>query len=186
MERLKDWQVRNNPDKPCPPELLAQQVGLEVQYLGFDGIVHSGVIEVHQDAAEDVAAFFELALELEFPIQKVVQAGQPEYAWDDDKLMADNATSSFNYRTIAGTDTVSEHALGAFDVNPELNPYIRYVGDETIVSPAGARWNPAVPGTLTADHPLVVLMKSRGWEWGGDWEPASGRVDYQHFQKMCG
>jgi hypothetical protein len=53
-----------------------------------------------------------------------------------------------------------------------------------IVSPQGAVWSPAVAGTLYANHQLVLFMKERGWGWGGDWRPESGRVDYQHFEKQ--
>lgn len=176
--------VQANPENPALPEILAKQVALEVLHLGFDGKVHAGVIEVHKDAAEDIRMFFEQALAIGFPIEKVVPAGDPEYGWDDDKLMADNATSGFNYRTIAGTDRPSPHGTGwAFDVNDRLNPYIRYQESGQTVSPSGAVWDPSVPGTLYAEHPLVRLMEERGWEWGGNWTPESGRVDYQHFQK---
>lgn len=174
-----------NPERPCPPEILARQVSLDVLYHGFDGKTHAGIIEVHEEAAGDIGAFFAYALELKFPIEKVVPAGHPDYVWDDDTLMAGNATSGFNYRLIAGTDAVSPHGLGwGFDVNPRLNPYVRYVGGREVVSPPGAVWNPELPGTLHAQHPLVVFMKDRGWEWGGDWTEESGRVDYQHFQKV--
>jgi hypothetical protein len=98
--------------------------------------------------------------------------------------MAQNISSGFNYRTIAGTTEVSLHGKGmAFDVNPRINPYIRYENGVQIIAPHSASYNPKAPGTLHATHPLVVHMKSLGWEWGGDWLPQSGRVDYQHFQK---
>ena len=36
---------------------------------------------------------------------------------------------------------------------------------------------------LDSPGSLVVLMKNLGWQWGGDWMPESGRIDYQHFEK---
>lgn len=174
----------NNPDRPCPPELLAQQVGLAVLHYGFDGRMHRGIIEVHEEVADDVASFFDLALRTGFPIERVARSGDPEFGWDDDKLMAANVSSGFNYRTIAGTDRVSLHGQGrAFDVNPRQNPYVRYTDGGEVVAPAGAEYDPQAPGTLSAGHRLVGLMQRLGWEWGGDWQPESGRVDYQHFQK---
>lgn len=176
-----------NPGNPCPPELLSKQVGLAVVYMDCTDTVRSGVIEAHRDVAAEVHDFFALAFQLQFPIEKVVRASDPAYLWDDDKLMADNATSGFNYRYIPGTGEMSLHAQGrAFDVNTRLNPYITYQDGDILrpsIAPPGATWTPEIPGTLYEGHQLVVLMKERGWEWGGDWTPESGRVDYQHFQK---
>ncbi|HSH55405.1 MAG TPA: M15 family metallopeptidase [Candidatus Limnocylindrales bacterium] len=184
--RPEGWHVvLDNPDNPCPPEILARQVGVVVLHRGFDGRMHKGLIEVHVAVSQDVHDFFAYALEHNFPIQEVVSASHPDYAWDDGKLMTANATSGFNYRLIAGSNTVSKHGQGlAFDVSPRLNPYIRYGTDGSMtIAPSGARWDPARPGTLSKDHPLVVFMKNRGWDWGGEWPPESGRVDYQHFEK---
>jgi hypothetical protein len=150
---------------------------------GFDGSIHQGIIEVHERVVRDAADFFVRAFELQFPFERVVRSSDPEFAWDDDRLMAANATSGFNYRTIAGTNELSSHALGAIDVNTRLNPYIRYTSEGELVSPPGAAWNPDAPGTLYGGHPLVAFMQERGWEWGGDWTRESGRIDYQHFQK---
>lgn len=175
--------VLSNPENPAPSEVLDRQVALEVLHMGFDGKIHSGIIEVDEAVAGDVLAFFEHALYIGFPIEKVTRASDPAYGWDDDKLMAGNVTSGFNYRTIAGTDKESEHARGAFDVNPRLNPYVRYTEAGEVVAPPGAVWDPPVPGTLYAGHPLVDFMEVRGWEWGGRWTSESGRTDYQHFQR---
>jgi peptidoglycan L-alanyl-D-glutamate endopeptidase CwlK len=175
-----------NPDKVAPPEVLADIKPIRVRYTDFEGNQQTGTIEIHKDLAEDVKQFFEKAVELGFPIQHVVKSSDEKYEWDDDKLMADNATTGFNYRLIKGTDRPSLHGLGrAFDVNDVLNPYIRYVEGEAFSDPEAAIYNPSVPGTLSADHELVSFMKSRGWEWGGDWLPESGRTDYQHFQKAA-
>jgi hypothetical protein len=174
--------VRSNPDMPCPSEILRAITPLEIAHYGFDGSSQTGVIEVHEAVAVDVADFFALAAQYHFPVERVVRAS--DFNWDDDLLMIANASSGFNYRLIAGTNRVSQHGLGlAFDVNPLQNPYIRGERGVEIVAPAGAAWNPALPGTLSAEHPLVRFMLERGWEWGGNWPPASGRTDYQHFQK---
>jgi hypothetical protein len=178
--------LAQNPDNPCPEELLDSLELVEVFYKGFDKRLHMGQIVVAETVVPEVKAFFRQALALEFPIQKVVPAADPKYQWDDEKLMADNASSGFNYRVIAGTDTVSQHGLGlAFDINPRQNPYIRYENGETIVQPPAAEWNPRLPGTLNEIHPLVKMMEAYGWEWGGNWTAESGRVDYQHFQKAA-
>ena len=177
--------VASNPERPLPPEIAWQIVPLTVSFRDFDGTEHEGTIEVHRDLAEDVQDFFTLAQEIGFPIEKVKKSSDAPTPWDDGTLMAENATSSFNYRMIAGTDRPSLHGLGrALDVNPRLNPYIRYDDEgNATVEPAGAEHHPGEPGVFDAEHPLVVFMKSRGWEWGGDWKPESGRTDLHHFQK---
>ncbi|MEO6109466.1 MAG: M15 family metallopeptidase [Candidatus Saccharimonadales bacterium] len=177
--------IGSNPNKPTPPEIEWQITPLEVEYIDFNGEKQQGTIEVNRDVYDDVKEFFASALELGFPIEKVVRSSDSDYAWDDDKLMAANTSSSFNYRLIKGTDTPSLHGLGlAFDVNTRLNPYVRYNDDGTeSIDPQGAAYEPDELGVLTADHPLVLFMKVRGWEWGGDWTKESGRTDYQHFQK---
>jgi peptidoglycan L-alanyl-D-glutamate endopeptidase CwlK len=183
-ENQKYGGVFPNPEQSCPPEILKQQASLEVSYLDFDGATHSGIIEVNERVADDVRAFFEQALALNFPIGMVAPASDISYKWNDDRLMEANVSSGFNYRLIAGTDTPSLHGSGqAFDINPRQNPYIRYEYNQEIVAPIGAVWQPTEPGTLSAQHPLVEFMIERGWEWGGNWSAESGRVDYQHFQK---
>lgn len=155
---------------------------MEVSYFGFDRRLHIGQIVIAQSVMAEVEAFFDLARELRFPIAKAMPAAA--YNWDDERLMAENVTSGFNYRPIAGTSNLSLHALGqAFDVNPVQNPYVRYENGKPIIRPKDAVWRPGTSGTLSTNHPLVQLMKGFGWDWGGDWPAKSGRTDYQHFQK---
>jgi len=166
-----------------PQDIWQAQVAIDVRYINFVGVIRSGTIEVNQAVHHDVEAFFEHALSLGFPIELVASASYCE--WDDERLMRDNISSGFNYRTIVGKTTLSPHAYGmAFDINPRRNPYIRYEDGNEIVAPSGATWDPSQPGTLNAKHPLVKLMLDRGWEWGGNWGVADGRVDYQHFVKL--
>jgi hypothetical protein len=173
-----------NPDNFAPQEVIEAIVPLTVEYVDFDGKLQSGVIEIHTDLLSDVRRFFELSLETKFPIEKVVRSSDPKYLWDDDKLLDDNASSRFNYRFIKDTATPSLHGLGrAIDINTKLNPCIRFIEGRTVVNPLGAYYEPTVAGTLTKENPLVIFLKNCGWEWGGDWLPESGRIDYQHFQK---
>lgn len=182
---------KQNPDNPCPPDILAQIESLEVQYRNFEGRTKTGVIEVNAKAVADVALFFQKAMEIGFPIERVVRSSDAPYLWDDQKLMAANATSGFNYRPVAGTDNLSKHGLGlAIDVNTRLNPCIRYqdgkrlVNGKELAALKEVVWDPSLPGTLYSDHPLVRYMLSLGWEWGGHWTlEKDGLVDYQHFTK---
>lgn len=173
-----------NPAAGCPPTLVADQRALEVVHVGFDGRERTGVIEVHRAVADDVTGFFDVAHQLRFPIERVVPAS--ELGWDDPRLMAANCSSGFNFRVVAGRTSLSNHAFGlAFDVNTVQNPFVRRHADGTeTVEPAGARYDPDAPGTLTDGHPLVAFLLERGWTWGGHWTlDGDGLVDYQHLEK---
>lgn len=180
--------IKVNPNNPAPVEILEQIASVPVKYIDFEGNEQRGVVEIHETMVPFVKAFFEKALELKFPIAHVARSSDPEFAWSDDKLMAANASSGFNYRLIKGTNRPSKHGFGfALDINDALNPYIRYKADGTTdVDPPGATYDPSLPGTLTAEHPLVLLVKEYGMEWGGDWVPdpatGEGRTDYQHIE----
>lgn len=175
-----------NPNNPTPLEIEQQIIALEVDFVDFNGQTKKGAIEINSAVRDDVDAFFREARRIRFPIENVVRSSDAEYGWDDDKLIEANVTSGFNYRPIKHTNKPSLHALGlAFDVNPRINPYIRFNEDGTHTTiPEGSLYDPSAAGVLTSDHPLVAFMKDLGWEWGGEWTKESGRIDYQHFQKM--
>jgi hypothetical protein len=177
--------LAQNPDSECPDEILHTLGLLTVEYLGFDDHIHVGQIVVAQRVMAEVETFFKHALELRFPIAKVVPVADPSYRWDGEKILTDNVSSGFDYRKIKTTDKLSLHSYGlAFDINPRQNPYIRYKNGKVVLNaPKKTKWEPGKPGVLDAEHSLVRLMEGFGWEWGGNWTPASGRTDYMHFQK---
>ncbi len=186
-EVSKETALAQNPDSPAPVELLDAMRVLSVMYMGFDEQEHQGQMVVHKDVATDVEAFFALAHTLRFPIEKVIPISNPLYGWDDAISCDDNNSSGFNYRHVSGDPSrLSQHALGrAFDINPVQNIYIRYDKElrEVFRAPANGVYDTYVQGTLSAWHLLVTFLKTRGWEWGGDWAAESGRIDYQHFEK---
>lgn len=179
--------MRDNPEFPCPDEIRARQVGIRVMHMNVEGNYLTGVIEVNEAVAKDVEDFFAYAFEIGFPISSITPASTLAYKFDDVALMENNVTSGFNYRTVNGSNKLSAHALGlAIDVNPKLNP-IHYYNDRQKMShklPEKGNFNPKEPGTFLPDHELVVFMRERGWEWGGDWTKESGRIDRHHFQKI--
>lgn len=183
-----DIHKHQNPQSVAPTHIIERQRILSVQHFGFDGVVHEGLIVVHEEVAKDVTDFFALAYDIKFPIEKVIPISDKKYQWDDETSMADNNSSGFNYRTIMGTDKLSNHATGrAFDVNPRQNIYVKHDenGQEMFRHPKGAVYDEQTKGTLTTNHPLVIFMRERGWEWGGDWQRGDGVTDYQHFEKCC-
>lgn len=161
----------------CPVALDALRL-ITLTHWGFDGDVHRGELVVHADDADAVVAVFEALFEQRFPIEQVRLVD--EFGGDDDRSMAANNTSAFNCRPVTGSQRWSEHAFGrAIDINPVQNPFVTRSG--AVLPPEGAahtRRDPAVPGLITADGPVVAAFRAVGWEWGGDW--SSGK-DYQHF-----
>ncbi|HEY0948344.1 MAG TPA: M15 family metallopeptidase [Candidatus Paceibacterota bacterium] len=159
------------------PDSITESLALiDVEYLSFDGQLHRGQFVLHKELEKEVREIFSALLEMRFPIERAVPV--VAYGWDDERSMADNNTSGFNYREIIALDTLSNHSFGrALDINPRLNPYHAYDGR---VYPAGATLNPEALGTITANSPVVSLFKERGWKWLGD---RARMPDYQHFEK---
>lgn len=163
------------------PEVQAQQVLVCVQYYGFDGAVHQGQVVIHKALAEDIAAVFAVMREHRFPLESVLPIAHPTIlAKGPYGLSSDtNNTSGYVWRPGVSSRKRSMHALGlAVDINPQLNPYRK--GDRIV--PPGAIYDPATPGTLTPDSPVVRAFKRLGWTWGGDWKASN--KDYMHFEKI--
>lgn len=158
------------------PEAVKLRMELvTVRYHGFDGKMHRGQIVVRRDLAPEVEAIFGEIERSKEPIAKVIPVVR--YGWSDERSMADNNTSGFNYRHkhSRSRGSLSRHAYGvAIDINPRLNPdYGR---------PGGWPWpyRPGQPGVLSSVNPITVAFRKRGWAWGGAW--AHNR-DLQHFEK---
>lgn len=165
----------------CPQSILDQLQLMDVVYYGEDGKIHKGQLVIAKDLAPDIDEIFKLAYDLKFPITSVIPAADARYRkdgkWDDELTMEVNNTSAFNYRAITLGKKLSMHATGrAIDINPRQNPYIK----GGVILPANGVYDPKVPGTLTADHPITKRFLSLGWTWGGAWDT---RKDYQHFEK---
>lgn len=180
---------------------------IKVRYMGlFDAIgkvprpdhrLHEGVLICHKDAVKDLIWVFEQLLRDGFPIARVVPSNRfpmhpdPSNGWDDEAIMANNATSCFNFRLKTSRTGLSLHALGkAIDINPRLNPYEAYSDRGKFVHPIGAVYHPGWPGTIqdhvaaethwnTTRDRVVRYFDQLGWTWAGRW---NNPVDYQHFQ----
>ncbi|HJN84734.1 MAG TPA: M15 family metallopeptidase [Patescibacteria group bacterium] len=161
--------------RDCPRAIVSRLKVVRVRFLTLDGDVEHGWIVIDRRLEADVVDVFELAFRLRYPIHSVVPINV--YDWDDELSMSANNSSGFNYRFIAGTTELSFHAYGmAIDINPMWNPMVL----RGRMYPACGIQNPQHPGTLTADHPIVLRFKELGWTWGGDWEEP---FDPHHFQK---
>lgn len=157
---------------------------LHVVHYGFDDQLHEGEIICNRLIAYDLMDIFKCLLKAKYPLEKIILID--EYDADDEKSMADNNSSAFNYRVIYGTNTLSNHALGlAIDINPLYNPYISIHDGKEVIQPANS--TPYVdreqefPHKITHEDLCYQLFLDHGFEWGGDWTESK---DYQHFEKV--
>ena len=152
---------------------------LKITYWGFDEKTHVGEMIVNEKVAQEVLAIFKEAYEKKYPIEKMKLID--EYEANDEKSMRDNNTSSFCYRVVANTNTLSKHSQGmAIDVNPLYNPYIvgNYISPTTANKYVDRSLNKK--GMIKKGDDLYNAFIKRGWTWGGNW---SSKKDYQHFEK---
>lgn len=152
---------------------------LSILYYDFEGNVHKGEIMCNAAVARDMLIIFNVLYQAKYPLTEVSLVDN--YDAVDRASMSANNTSCFNFRVIAGSDTLSNHALGlAIDVNPQINPYVQ--GD--YVSPKnGAPYADRTqdfPGKIDFNDLCYQLFMNYGWEWGGVWIRYQ---DYQHFEK---
>ena len=160
---------------------------LTVLHKDKDGNTHQGEMVVHKLIAEDVLEIFEQLYDADYPIERMVLPDN--YLADDETMMRDNNSSSFNFRFISHTNRISKHGLGmAVDINTLYNPYHKIVtnddgSQEEVIEPATGK--PYLDRTLDFDYKIengdlcYTLFTEKGFEWGGDW---TDRKDYQHFE----
>jgi hypothetical protein len=163
----------------CPTP-IADLTYLRLSHYGYDGSVHDGELVVHKDVADQVLVIFRALFDKRFPIEKMRVID--DYQGSDDASMADNNTSGFNCRFVAGKPGVfSKHSQGrAIDINPRTNPMVTADG---VSPPAGAGFvnrRRKASGILRAGDTAVIEFTRRGWTWGGTW---AAMKDYQHFEK---
>lgn len=165
-------------DRPgCPP--FDDLRLLTIPFVDFQGRSQQGELVVATQAAAPLLEAFAALHAQRFPIERMRRIDH--YDGDDDASMADNNCSAFNFRTIAGSETLSHHALGiAVDINPRLNPMLL----DGKVYPANAQnyvaRTPLRPGMIERPGAVVDVFDSVGWYWGGDWADLR---DYHHFSQ---
>ncbi len=152
---------------------------VSILYYDFDGNIHRGEIMCNAAVARDMLVIFNVLYQAKYGLTEVSLVDN--YNAEDRPSMSANNTSCFNFRVIAGSSKLSNHALGlAIDVNPKLNPYVQgdYVSPKNAYAYADRTRD--FPGKIDANDLAYQLFLSYGWEWGGIWTSAQ---DYQHFEK---
>lgn len=181
-ERINGKSYRENPDIS-----LAELRYLKVAHYNFGHQVQVGELIVHELLAQEILEIFQELFEKEYEIQSLVLIDDywtGDGAGSDAASVEANNSSAFCYRTIAGSDTLSNHAFGsAIDINPQQNPYVSFA--EGVPSWEHENAAPYIDRTsgaahmITRDDDCCRIFSKHGFIWGGDWENPK---DYQHFE----
>jgi poly-gamma-glutamate synthesis protein (capsule biosynthesis protein) len=156
-------------DARCPR--FEQLAYITCTHLTFDRSVGAGELVVARAVAPRVVELLRRLYALGFPIRQLRLVD--DYDANDDASMAADNSSAFNFRVVAGTDVLSQHARGlAIDINPVENPWRL---PDRVLPAAGASYvdrTDVRPGMIVRPGPVVAALDELGWEWGGDWRHA--------------
>lgn len=173
------------PDK-CPVPLSELRY-LRVLHYNYQGHVQIGELVCNRRIQEDLLSIFRDLFDAEYQIEQILLID--EYGADDEASMANNNTSCFCYRPIAGSKQLSLHSQGlAIDINPLQNPCVHYTSDgrfrkiqpDTDVARQFIRRDSNADHLINASDLCYRLFRAKGFTWGGSWQRVR---DYQHFQK---
>jgi hypothetical protein len=143
---------------------------LQLDHVAFDGTA-CGELVVARALAGRTVELFRRLWQLGFPVRRLQLVD--DFGGSDDASMAADNSSAFNFRVVAGTTVLSQHALGrAIDINPVENPWRR---PDRILPAAGAAFADRTDiraGMIVRPGPIVAALDELGWEWGGDWRHA--------------
>lgn len=145
---------------------------LHVLHINKEGKAQVGEMVCNKAISADLIDIFRQLYDARYPIERMVLID--EYGADDERSMAANNTTCFNFRLVTGSRTkVSKHGLGmAVDLNPFDNPYVK----DKVIKPHGAKKQP----DITRSSLPYRLFTQHGFRWGGNWKTLK---DYQHFEK---
>ncbi|MBQ9363788.1 MAG: M15 family metallopeptidase [Bacteroidaceae bacterium] len=157
---------------------------LLIQHWDAYGNSRVGELVCNKAIAQDLLDIFRQLYEAKYPIASVRLID--DFNASDEQSMTANNTSSFNFRYITGTKTVSKHGRGmAIDINPLYNPYVRLRDGH--VEPAAGRpyvknrdQRTDIPMKIDRSDLCYKLFVKHGFKWGGSWKNTK---DYQHFEK---
>ena len=157
---------------------------LRCLHIDKDGRSIVGEMIVNKTIAKDVLDIFRQLYQAKYPIERMRLIDY--WDADDEKAMRANNSSSFNFRFVTHTHTVSKHGKGlAIDINTLYNPYHKRMNNgKEIVEPATGK--PYL--NRQQRHPYMIkrgdlcyrLFIQKGFRWGGDWKHSK---DYQHFER---
>lgn len=137
----------------CPVS-LDELVSIQLNYVGFDGGVHDGVLIVHRKLARETIEIFGELFAAGFRIERI----EPYEEFPTGEYAAHNDTVGFYCRPAQDNPRVfSSHAYGiSIDVNSKTNPY----HDPRGWWPAGSSGDRdrSAPGLLNAGSEAVKIF----------------------------
>ena len=152
---------------------------LTLYHYDFDGHIQQGEMVCNKAIAHDLLCIFRTLFAEAYPINSIRLVD--DFDASDEASMQANNSSCFNYRTIAGSWRLSQHAFGmAVDINPLQNPCVK-----------GSRIRPSTatdyvdrsknfPHKIDENDLCKKTFESYGFRWGGRWRSVK---DYQHFER---
>lgn len=149
-----------------------------------DGHTLVGEMVLAKDIAAKVNSIFRQLYDARYPIERMRLIDN--YDASDERSMAANNSSGFNYRCVSGSKTISKHGRGlAVDLNPLYNPCRRTLksGQVKVEPAAGAPYADRAKKfayKIERGDLCFRLFHEAGFRWGGDWRTVK---DYQHFEK---
>jgi hypothetical protein len=150
---------------------------LTIPFVDFSGGTQLGQMVVNRDVVKPIRAAFKKMYAKKFPIRKMRLVDY--YGASDMRSMKDDNTSAFNCRTLPGSSTWSQHALGrAVDINPLENPCLCRGGLEPSNARPYVNRSRHAKGMINEGGFVVRTFDRLGWGWGGRYRFTK---DWQHF-----
>jgi peptidoglycan LD-endopeptidase CwlK len=167
----EDENLESLKNKNVPQEIIDSLSLVEVGYRSFNDQIYTGQIIVHKELVDSTKNVFKRILkETNFPITSIIPLNL--YNWNSSVRY--NNSGGFDWRFVAGSDEITDHAFGAaIDINPLINPWVNGSSDNR-------SYDPSLRGTLFPGSHVVKIFKEAGWKWGGNWENSK---DWQHFYR---
>lgn len=160
----------------CPVDSVDLRY-VTVTFVGFDGLLHTGEILVHERVADGVVDVFRQLFDIRFPIEEMRVVRLEEL--DAPPTGDGNNTTGFVCRLAVGSSSFSQHAFGlAIDINPFHNPYQKGSLILPELSTSYLDRSNVRPGMILSEDDVVLAFRSIGWAWGGYWNSLK---DYHHF-----
>ena len=162
---------------------------IKVLHYNYNHEIQVGEMIVNKAIAQDCVKIFRELFEIEYEIESmrlVDDYWTGDSVESDTNSIAHNNTSSFNYRSVPGSGTLSNHAKGrAIDINPLQNPYVKYKSDGTFAHyykdmELYLDRSSGKEHMITHQDEAYKIFRKYGFTWGGNWNSVK---DYQHFEK---
>ena len=162
---------------------------IKVLHYNYNHEIQVGELIVNKAIAQDCLKIFRELFEIEYEIESmrlVDDYWTGDSVESDTNSIAHNNTSSFNYRSVPGSSSLSNHAKGrAIDINPLQNPYVKYKSDGTFAHyykdmELYLDRNSGKKHMITHQDECYKIFQKYGFTWGGNWNSVK---DYQHFEK---